>query len=583
MRKLYSYPNIFLILLIVFFSGGYVFAPGVPMDMNSDVSPAMPAGPSISNVSVTDITDKSARVDINSDELVQGYVEYGTSEQYGMSTPLTSEFSTSPSFMLKNLWPETLYHYRVVVVDSAGNAAVTSDETFTTLATPVVFTEPEKSPPADTSTTTSSTPAPESAPAPSLLVSNTETASIGTSTARITWHTNKEADSQVEYGTINTYGMLTSVGAVSTTHAITLSNLNTSTKYYYRVISKTSSGETAHGTQQEFTTLVVQTAVAYPIISSVTVNPITASGATVSWITSKLSTSNIQYGTTTSYGFLLGTNSTLTTSHTRTLSKLLAGTIYHFRIITSDSDGNTVYGKDRTFTTTTTSATTTTSKLNNSNILSNIAKTGSQATVSSSLGGGGLPVISTRPLLLNVVPLDGQVLFEWKKDMGGHNGTIHTVVVRKEGTDPVRSRIDGEIVYDGPDTIFTDTNVENGKEYHYGLYSYGSFGRFSASSHFKVIPRADKEEVSVSTAIIAEETRSASALPFTRDLYRSMQSDDVKTLQTFLFANGYYPEGYITGYFGSLTKAAVIRFQVLNNISPAAGYVGVVTRGVMGQ
>jgi hypothetical protein len=125
------------------------------MDTTTDTAPAMeepvamPVGPSISSVTVADITHNSARIDINSDELVQGYVEYGTSEQYGMSTPLTSEFSTSPSFLLENLSSETLYHFRVIAMDSAGNVTITSDETFTTLATPT-------SPPPTTATTTSS-------------------------------------------------------------------------------------------------------------------------------------------------------------------------------------------------------------------------------------------------------------------------------------------------------------------------------------------------------------------------------------------------------------------------------------------
>ena len=208
MKKLYMFGSIPLILLIVLFSCGYIFAQTVPMDMTTtdtstpameDATLAMPEGPSISNVFVTDITDTSARVDVNSDELVQGYVEYGTSEQYGMSTPLTSEFSTSPSFFLENLTPETLYHYRVVVVDSAGNAAITGDETFTTLATPV---EPEpETPPTSTSTPLTS----------SLAISDTETIYVSTTTARINWQTNKKADSQVEYGTTNAYGILSLV------------------------------------------------------------------------------------------------------------------------------------------------------------------------------------------------------------------------------------------------------------------------------------------------------------------------------------------------------------------------------------
>lgn len=51
-------------------------------------------------------------------------------------------------------------------------------------------------------------------------------------------------------------------------------------------------------------------------------------------------------------------------------------------------------------------------------------------------------------------------------------------------------------------------------------------------------------------------------------------NSDVTELQTFLAANSsYYPEGIISGYFGSLTSAAVARFQTANGLA-AVGRVG---------
>ena len=68
-----------------------------------------------------------------------------------------------------------------------------------------------------------------------------------------------------------------------------------------------------------------------------------------------------------------------------------------------------------------------------------------------------------------------------------------------------------------------------------------------------------------------------------RNLFRGTKGEDVMNLQGFLFENGYYREGFITGYFGTLTKTAVMRFQKLNNISPVVEFVGPITREVISQ
>jgi peptidoglycan hydrolase-like protein with peptidoglycan-binding domain len=53
-----------------------------------------------------------------------------------------------------------------------------------------------------------------------------------------------------------------------------------------------------------------------------------------------------------------------------------------------------------------------------------------------------------------------------------------------------------------------------------------------------------------------------STLSLARHLRRGMSGEDVKTLQEFLATDpGIYPEGIISGYFGSLTEKAVKKFQ----------------------
>ncbi|MBI2053474.1 MAG: peptidoglycan-binding protein [Candidatus Sungbacteria bacterium] len=57
-----------------------------------------------------------------------------------------------------------------------------------------------------------------------------------------------------------------------------------------------------------------------------------------------------------------------------------------------------------------------------------------------------------------------------------------------------------------------------------------------------------------------------------------MRGDDVTALQRFLIEQKQYPEALVTGYFGTLTRAAVARFQQAQGIAPALGYFGPITR-----
>lgn len=74
---------------------------------------------------------------------------------------------------------------------------------------------------------------------------------------------------------------------------------------------------------------------------------------------------------------------------------------------------------------------------------------------------------------------------------------------------------------------------------------------------------------------------SVPAVSFADTLYRQLQlgmrGSDVSSLQTFLAQdNTIYPQGLVTGYFGSLTKSAVSNFQARNGIS-SVGRVGPIT------
>jgi peptidoglycan hydrolase-like protein with peptidoglycan-binding domain len=64
----------------------------------------------------------------------------------------------------------------------------------------------------------------------------------------------------------------------------------------------------------------------------------------------------------------------------------------------------------------------------------------------------------------------------------------------------------------------------------------------------------------------------SSAAVFTRTLRKGQSGADVKTLQTWLSDVG--SKVPATGYFGTMTKSAVLRFQLAHRLYPASGSVG---------
>ncbi len=85
--------------------------------------------------------------------------------------------------------------------------------------------------------------------------------------------------------------------------------------------------------------------------------------------------------------------------------------------------------------------------------------------------------------------------------------------------------------------------------------------------------------VNLNQTILAQGVGS-SCTPYNYNLGFGMRGGDVARLQYILISKGFLGNGFATGYFGSMTRLAVQRFQASNNIS-TTGFVGPLTRSIL--
>jgi DNA-binding beta-propeller fold protein YncE len=116
-------------------------------------------------------------------------------------------------------------------------------------------------------------------------------------------------------------------------------NLDNTTRYYYRV-SHTDSNSLVSGYSSTANSIPNGAGgldVTAPSISSVAVSGITASGATITWLTNEISDSAVLYGA--GYAQKQG-SPTFSTSHSVTMTGLLPGTEYNIKVQSRDSRAN---------------------------------------------------------------------------------------------------------------------------------------------------------------------------------------------------------------------------------------------------
>src|SRR4030067_3464961 len=88
------------------------------------------------------------------------------------------------------------------------------------------------------------------------VLSNITTGNITSYSAVITWTTNEQSGSQIEYGTTTAYGSSTTLdNTMVSSHTVSISGLSSWTTYHYRVKSREPAGNLATSGDYTFTTL----------------------------------------------------------------------------------------------------------------------------------------------------------------------------------------------------------------------------------------------------------------------------------------------------------------------------------------
>jgi phosphodiesterase/alkaline phosphatase D-like protein len=307
----------------------------------SEVQPPTVVTGSATSIGQTTAT-LNGTVNPNAQAVTACEFEYGTTTSYGQTAPCVPDAATigsgsspvSVSANVTGLNPDTEYHFRLTATNAAAGETNGNDGTFETDAIP-----------APTATTG----------AASSIAQTTATlnASVNPNGSNVT-------SCQLQYGTTTSYGQTAACtpspgsGSSAVSVSANITGLTAGTEYHFRVVA-TNGGGTTNGSDATFSTTVdPPPTVVTGSASSIAQTTATLSGS-VNPNGTNVTSCQIQYGTTTSYGQTAacspspGSGSSAV-SVSANVTGLTVNTTYHFRVVATNAGGPT-NGNDATFNT----------------------------------------------------------------------------------------------------------------------------------------------------------------------------------------------------------------------------------------
>ena len=210
-------------------------------------------GPIISSITCASSDATSITVTWTTDVAADGFVIYSADSNLANSLEQGNSVKslTSQSVTVSGLNSSTTYYYKVK--STRVNGGVTTDSAIYNCATTAA---------ADTSCPD----CPETTGGGGILIidktdkvapqiSDIDILDIRSDSAVISWTTDEDATSFVEYGKDITYGSTYGQWTYGTSHSVSLKNLLSETSYHFRVLSSDESGNLAQSADQIFTTI----------------------------------------------------------------------------------------------------------------------------------------------------------------------------------------------------------------------------------------------------------------------------------------------------------------------------------------
>ncbi|HEU5180393.1 MAG TPA: fibronectin type III domain-containing protein [Candidatus Polarisedimenticolia bacterium] len=330
--------------------------------------------PTFSAVASSGVTTTGATITWTTNEASTTQVAYRVQGGGSFtSTTVNSSLVTSHSVTLSGLTGGTIYEYHVVSTDAAGNTGTsTPDQTFTTRTFDYITLE------AESGTITAPMISKNDFDTPLAFNGNyiwtpagTGTNTNGSPTGKATYNVTVANSGsytlwvRMYAATANNDSFWQSIDASSKT-ALTAGNLGVwvwTRGASYTLTAGNHSLVLGHRDEQTRADRIILTddaaftPTATPIdstpavISAVASGSLTTTGATITWTTNEPADSQVEFGTSVSYGSSTTLNPSLLLSHSVVLTGLNSATTYHYRVISVDRGGNITRSADFTFVT----------------------------------------------------------------------------------------------------------------------------------------------------------------------------------------------------------------------------------------